>query len=286
MLTGSISGSARMLFVSQPAISRLLAYTEQRLGLTLFERIKGRLYPTPEARRLFVEVNAVYESVRRVNDVATDLLENRIGHLRIACSPHLGQSIVAIAIAEFYLRFPHVRIILHTMIPSVLLQSVLAHQVELGVAFFESVHPNVSAKKLYENRLIVVIPRGHRLESVSSVRMPDLVNEPMIGYGGDIPMGQLLRRLFNESGCCLNIKTEVQQAHVACALVHAGAGVAIVDELTMVGPSWGRIVAKPFEPTQSAPISVLHPVLTPLSRPASEFLVMLEWCLSKLPRDD
>ncbi|CAJ3076526.1 LysR family transcriptional regulator [Burkholderia pseudomallei] len=49
MLTGSISGAAKLLHVSQPAVSRLISYAEQRLGLALFERIKGRLYPTPEA---------------------------------------------------------------------------------------------------------------------------------------------------------------------------------------------------------------------------------------------
>ncbi|VVE15186.1 HTH-type transcriptional regulator BenM [Pandoraea iniqua] len=282
MLTGSISGAAKLLFVSQPAVSRLVAYTEQRLGLTLFERIKGRLYPTPEARRLFVEVNAVYESVRRVNDVATDLLENRIGHLRIACSPNLGQSVVATAISEFYRRFPHVRIILHTMIPSVLQQAVLAHQVELGVAFVDSVHPNVAVKRIDENRLMVVLPCGHPLASADAVRLADLAEEPLIGYGSEIPMGQLLRRLINESGCCIDIKTEVQQAHVACALVQAGAGVSIVDELTMAGICWDRIVARPFEPAQCAPVSVLHPALTPLSRPASEFIETLEWSLSKV----
>lgn len=50
MMTGSISGAAKLLNVSQPAISRLISYTETRVGLVLFERIKGRLYPTPEAR--------------------------------------------------------------------------------------------------------------------------------------------------------------------------------------------------------------------------------------------
>lgn len=70
MLSGSISGASKLLFVSQPAVSRLIAYTEQRLGLMLFERIKGRLYPTPEARRLFVEVTALYQNVQRVNEVA------------------------------------------------------------------------------------------------------------------------------------------------------------------------------------------------------------------------
>jgi len=49
MESGSVSGAAALLNVSQPNVSRMIKYTEMRLGLTLFERRKGRLQPTPEA---------------------------------------------------------------------------------------------------------------------------------------------------------------------------------------------------------------------------------------------
>jgi molybdenum-dependent DNA-binding transcriptional regulator ModE len=40
MLAGSVSGAGRMLLVSQPAVSRVLALTESRLGYPLFERAR------------------------------------------------------------------------------------------------------------------------------------------------------------------------------------------------------------------------------------------------------
>lgn len=43
MLAGSVSGAGRMLHVSQPAVSRVLALTESRLGYHLFERARGKL---------------------------------------------------------------------------------------------------------------------------------------------------------------------------------------------------------------------------------------------------
>lgn len=70
MLTGSVSDAARLLHVSVPAVSRLLAHTESRLGFALFERIKGRLHPTAEARRrLYQEVDQVYAGVRRISEL-------------------------------------------------------------------------------------------------------------------------------------------------------------------------------------------------------------------------
>lgn len=68
MMAGSISGAGRMLHVSQPAVSRVLALTESRLGYRLFERVKSRLSPTAEARRLYAEVEQVYGGIQRVND--------------------------------------------------------------------------------------------------------------------------------------------------------------------------------------------------------------------------
>ena len=56
MLAGSVNGAAQLLHVSQPAVSRLIAYTEQRLGFALFQRVRGRLHPTLEAQTLFHEV--------------------------------------------------------------------------------------------------------------------------------------------------------------------------------------------------------------------------------------
>jgi glycolate oxidase len=53
MISGSLSEAGRLLFVSQPAVSRALAACENRLGFPLFDRVKGRLHATPEAKRLF-----------------------------------------------------------------------------------------------------------------------------------------------------------------------------------------------------------------------------------------
>ncbi|WP_256252418.1 LysR substrate-binding domain-containing protein, partial [Burkholderia ubonensis] len=162
--------------------------------------------------------------------------------------------------------------ILHTMIPNVLLQAVLTQQVEVGIAFLQDTHPNVEISPLYENRLVAAVPASHPFARRKSLAVRDLVNTPLIGYGSDIPLGQLVRKLFSDEGLVPQVKIEVQQAHVACALVQAGTGIALIDELTVAGPVWPQMVVKPVAPTIGAPVSVLHPVLAPLSRLAHEFI--------------
>lgn len=276
MLTGSISGAAKLLDVSQPAVSRLISTTEQRLGLTFFQRIKGRLYPTPEAQRLFQAVDVVYQGVERVNEVAEDLVENRMGHLRIACNPSLGQLLIPHAVKRFYERMPDVRIIVHTLLPSVLLQSVLTQQVELGVSISQEAHPNIQMKSLYENPLVVALPAGHPLAAKKVIHIKDLVEEAFIGYGADTSIGRLVRKLFLDEGVILHAKVEVQQVHVACAFVQSGIGVSIIDTLASKSPIWPDMVVRPLKPQASAPVSVIHGVFSPPSRIAQEFIASLE----------
>ncbi len=276
MLTGSISGAAKMLDVSQPAVSRLISTTEQRLGLTFFQRIKGRLYPTPEAQRLFQAVDVVYQGVERVNEVAEDLIENRMGHLRIACNPSLGQLLIPHAVKRFYERVPDVRVLVHTYLPSVLLQSVLTQQVELGVSISQEAHPNIQVKPFYENPLVVALPEGHPLAAKKTIHVKDLQGQTFVGYGADTSIGRLVRKLFQDEDMSLHPKVEVQQVHVACAFVQAGIGVSIIDALAAQSPAWPGMVVRPLKPSASAPVSIIHGVFSPPSRLAQEFIAILE----------
>ncbi len=56
------------------------------------------------------------------------------------------------AVAIFCKRYPEVRIVLHTLIPSVMLQSLLTQQVELGVTYMPVAHPSLEIRPLYTRR--------------------------------------------------------------------------------------------------------------------------------------
>ena len=68
MLTGSVSGAARILHVTQPAVTQTLRHAELQLGYALFTRQRNRIVPTSEAVALYPEVQqlmVMLESVRR-----------------------------------------------------------------------------------------------------------------------------------------------------------------------------------------------------------------------------
>ena len=64
MTSGSASKAAALLGISQPGVSQCLRKLETRAGLALFQRVRGRLVPTPEAQALHAEIERSEE--RRV----------------------------------------------------------------------------------------------------------------------------------------------------------------------------------------------------------------------------
>src|SRR5579875_2454335 len=49
LTTGSLTGAAKLLNISQPAASKALQHAEDQLGFPLFSRVRGRLQPTQQA---------------------------------------------------------------------------------------------------------------------------------------------------------------------------------------------------------------------------------------------
>lgn len=275
MITGSISKAADLLNVSQPAISRLLSYIESRVGLVLFERIKGRLYPTPEARRLFQEVEQVHQSVLRVNEVAHDLIERRQGSLHMAVSPSLGQTLIPMAVAKFRETYREVKVYVRTLISSDLVQALLTQQVEVGVAIVPLTHPSLHAEPIYENHLVAVLPASHPLADKEELHTSDLTGLDLIGYGPDTPYGQIVQKLFGNLSGLPELAIEVRLTHIACAMVQAGAGIAIVDELAVAGRVWPDVVVRPIKPRTTMPLHLLYSNAAPVSQTAKDFMDIL-----------
>jgi DNA-binding transcriptional LysR family regulator len=64
MLTGTVSGAAAFLHISQPGVSKLLKHIEDQLGVQLFRRVRGRLLPTVEAEQLFATIGEAWGACR------------------------------------------------------------------------------------------------------------------------------------------------------------------------------------------------------------------------------
>jgi DNA-binding transcriptional LysR family regulator len=275
MTTGSISGASKVLHVSQPAVSRLLSYTETRIGFALFERIKGRLYATPEAKRLFREVDQVYLGVQRVNEVASSLAERRQGSLNIVSSPSIGHMLIPQAIASLCARHADARVSFQFLNYAPLQEKLLNHQADLGIVSSAIDHPNLETRVLGRTQLVCILPAGHTLAGRANLTLADMRDYPLIGYEADSPYGRMLNQMYAAAGETYRPAIEVGSPQNACALVQAAAGLALVDGFSLHNWQAGRIVALPVAgaPVLSASLAFLR--FEPLSQLAQSFIVTL-----------
>lgn len=276
MTTGSVTDAARLLHVSVPAVSRVLSHTETQLGFPLFERLKGRLHSTAEARHLYRDVEEVYAGVRRISDLASELAHRRFGLVSLVSSPSIGQQLIPHAIARFHARRPEVYVRFNCLGHEVLKQQLVAGAVDLGISMLPMEHPKLSTRTIASSQLVCICPWTHPLANEGSVCAGDLLPHELIAYPPGTPMARRLQAFFADHGTPARAFIEVGSPHSACAMVHAGAGIALVDEFSL--QSWPKGHFCQLQVEGAAPIAadVVYPSAAPLAPAALVFVDCLE----------
>jgi DNA-binding transcriptional LysR family regulator len=275
MIAGGVNDAAKLLRVSQPGISKMLRHTEDKLGVKLFERSKGRLLPTPEAHALFAEIEAMWKSVVRVQHRASELASTPSGPLRLVVSPSLGTDLVPAAIAILMHRNPQLQVSVEFITTPQLLEALTDNHADIGVVLFSIDHPNLATRLVAEARLVCVLPAGHRLADRASIAAADISDERLISFSRDSAGGRIIDDAFIAAGLQRNVAIEVVSGQAACWFVRRGAGIALVDEFTLKGDIFPGVVVLPFKPQIAIGAYIVHNRFRPLSHVARSFAEIL-----------
>ncbi|WLW58874.1 LysR substrate-binding domain-containing protein [Achromobacter aegrifaciens] len=285
MMAGSISGAGRMLHVSQPAVSRVLALTESRLGYKLFERVKSRLSPTAEARRLYAEVEQVYGGIQRVNDLAASLGQSGAGMLKIVASASFGQRLIPMALDRFRGRNADARVDYRSVTFDELAAYFLSGQADIGISMQPPDHPNLRSVRLARVPIVCALPAGHPLAACEVVRPEDFSTAAWIGYPRGTPLARALKPFFGEGPACA-AAVEVHSPVTACSFVQQGLGPALVDAWCVTPDQAAHMVLRPILPQASVDIWATHSNLSAPPLLARRFLAAVKKTLEEgAPRE-
>jgi DNA-binding transcriptional LysR family regulator len=97
---GSITGAARRLNLSQPAVSVTMAQLEEALGATLFERSRAGITLTPAGEALLTRAEAMDVLLRRAEEEVSLARHGVQGPLRIGGTPGALVSLIPEAISR------------------------------------------------------------------------------------------------------------------------------------------------------------------------------------------
>jgi len=265
MVTSSITGAAALLHVSQPGISRLVRHVELGLGVPLFERRKGRLLPTPEARALYAEIEKVYRGVKSVQDFAAGLKTGGTAVLRVATSPSTGLELVPQAMAKLAEAHPAAKLSLEIVSVAEMTNLLLAEHIDAAISTLHIDHPLLDLRPIGEWRLVCVFPAAHPLQASRRITVRDVLRYRLVSFHNETAQGRIIGDWFARLGLERRIPVEVRSGHAACALVASGAGVAFVDDLTARAYRAGGLVTRQLP---QSPVFTIYAV-TSHARPAS-----------------
>ena len=276
---GTVSAAAELLNVSQPNVSRMLKYLEQRLGFALFDRHRGRLQPTPEARELFKEVHSLHLHLESLQDAVRRIAAGETGMLRIGCSPSLGRFVIPRLVATLRREMPRLPLRLDILSVAQVVDYLVFGEGDCACTIFTIAHPLIVTEEYARGSLVCVVPKGHRLAARTGALGPrDLAGEALIGFPDNTPHGRIVQEFFGSAGAQPKLAASVRFAETACALAEQGNGIALVDEFTISGEVFPALAAVPLRFRKPFRIYFHRLAAQPLSRPGVRFRELLrDW---------
>ncbi|MCS0324209.1 LysR family transcriptional regulator [Vibrio diabolicus] len=277
MQAGTVSGAARLLHVSQPNVTRVLAHTEQQLSFALFERVKGRLVPTQEAKALLPEAEKVYQQLGQFRSL-TNKVKQGTQHLRVGAPPvlaaHLLAPTVALLSKEHGISFE-----LLTANRDELCSGLLKHELDVAIAFGEETPPAIMGHVLLKENLALIAPKSAAIPAEKVVILEELISHdlPIIGLDSRDPLGLLLHQTLSARDEHYQHAITVRSYSAAAELVKHQAGFAIVDPWTTKQYRQDDAVSvHALEPNMSFSVSILFAEHTPQSIATKQFITALK----------
>ncbi|WP_118133495.1 LysR family transcriptional regulator [Oceanicella sp. SM1341] len=269
---GTTARAAELLNVSQPAVSNMIRHTEDITGLTLFERDRGRLIPTREARHIAQEAQHLFMQQKRISSIVEELRGGTMGTLNIIASPSIGLGVLPRALAEFSKARPKLRLSLELGSVDEISEKLVSGRADLGLSITVPRHPSLSVGPIAAGELVCVCPPGHDFAYMKRVSITDLNLVNHISYATNTPLGRLVDQVFAERGLERRYSCEVRHTATALELVASGMGVALVDSFALIGREPGRIVKVPTDPVLPIRMSSITSRLFPTSNLAGRFM--------------
>lgn len=272
MLAGSVTGAARMLHVSQPAVTKLLQSAENQLGFKLFTREKNRMVPTQEALALHPEIVQISSQIDRLQDHARALATEKSSLLRIDCSPSIAATLLPMVIKKFTNQFPNVSCHLETHAHPVIVERLMRRQADIGFALAPLPNPAVIEEVIAQGVGVCVAPLGTFARQKTGVSWKDLSNRNLIRIPASGQFGGLMIEASHYTSEQQQGGLAVTTNFLALRLAEQGLGIATIDSFTAAAADRTRVCVLPFSPLMLVELRASHRFQAKLSNAARRFI--------------
>lgn len=160
---GSLGRAARLLLVSQPALSKRLRSLEALAGVPLLIRSSTGVTPTPEGAKLYSEARKLLAQAEVIEALMTGMTLSDLP-VRVAS----GHTIAEFLLSDLLVKYEeqvadrHVNIEMVVANSSAVCNMVRDGRAEIGLAAYEAdMQPDLRAWRLWDDEIVVAIAHSH-----------------------------------------------------------------------------------------------------------------------------
>lgn len=235
MTTGSARKAADLLGVTQPAVSQSLKRLEDDAGFLLFQRLRSRLVPTPEAFDLLKEVERVFVGLSALEHKLLSLREFGVNRLDIASYPAFGLGFMPRAIARLKSESKSnflAQVSLQILSSKEVQNRVAKGQSDFGLMADEFSLDGIEHSTFADFSGVVVMPQGHPLSRFKLIKPAQLAEVPFIALNPEDASRRRLEARLQQQNITLQIAAVTPYAASVCELAMHGLGIGLVNPIT------------------------------------------------------
>ena len=226
---GSISASANVLFISQPAITFQIKKLEEQLGVSLFTRTKHGMILTDEGKVLFEYVKNGIENISNGENALSNLKNLDSGTIRIGVSTTICRYILMPYLEKFHEKYPNIDIQINNNISNNLIKELRNGNLDILMLFSPSTeNKDLIITKVKEVQDIFVGNKKYYDLMDKSNNLNNLKSYPLIFPNSSSNSRTYLNKYLKDNNVDLKPKLEVVSYNLIVDLIKAGFGIGYV----------------------------------------------------------
>lgn len=261
----TVAASER-LNISQPTISGHLAALEEATSLTLFERSRNRLVPTPAAEAFYDEIQKVYLGIDHLKRFTDGLRNNFRGQIHFGAMPMVAYGWMPGIIGDFIKQNENVSISMPVRSSRQLLEWTAADRLDFCIVHSIGRYPKLSINKILRLPIVCLFPADSELAAKPSISLSDLSGKNVVKLRSfDVWTTGAEVMLENRPDVVPRNLIETFNTQTAARIAKSCSGFALIDGLTALEEEDQTMIWRPVEEEEYLDIHLVVSKSKPLS---------------------
>ncbi len=244
--SGSMSETARNMYMTQPAVSQTIIDLESELNVKLFDRINRKLNLTYSGEILLMNSKRILGLVEDTKKELNEIANLTKGKIRIGASTTIGIYLLPALISEFNQIYGDINIPYVIDNTSVIQEMILNNKIDIGLVEGPVFSENIIVQHLVDDELYLICGNNHHWSRKKMIEPKDIKQENIIireqgsGTRGVFEQAMLMENLPYQ------IKYELNSTEAIKKAVQANLGIAIVSRIAVENEIKAGVIKRVF----------------------------------------